>query len=179
MTRRDPRGDDRDRRDDHDGRGDDGDHPRGIIWSLIELLREMDERDERSRTGRSRPGGHTSVDYSISVTDLSSSDDDDPFETWWTRRDADEAGTDSPSDDGQAADAHVTTRETDGGLVVVADLPGVGVESADAWLDEDADALVIDVGGGRSTRLPLESDGWSIVDSHLSNGILEVELRRS
>lgn len=178
MTRRDPGGDDGDRRDDDDDRRDDGGRPRGIIWSLLELLREMDERGERSRTGHSRPGGHTSVDYSISVRDLSSSGDDDPFGTRWTRRDPDEAGTDGPSDDGRAADVHVTARETAEGLVVAADLSGVGAEGADAWLDDDADALVIDAGGARSTRLPIESAGWRIADSRLSNDILEVELRR-
>ena len=178
MTRRDSGRDDEDRREDGGDRWEDERRPHGIIRSLLELLREMDERGERTRTGHSRPGSHTSVDYSISIGDLSTSDDDDPFETWWARRDEDEDGSDGPPDDGRPTDAHVTTRETEAGLVVAADLPGVGAEGVDARLDEDDGALVIDAGGGSSTRLPLESEGWSIVDSRLSNGILEVELRR-
>lgn len=172
----DPGRDDDERREDESHRADER-RPRGIIRSLLELLREMDERGERTRRGQGRPGGHTSVDYSISVGDLSSAAGEDPFETWWSRRDAASAGDAGPADDGPT-DVHVTTRETPDGLVVVADLPAGDADGVDTRLEEDAGVLLIAAGGGSEARLPLDDEGWHIVDSRLANGILEVTLRR-
>ena len=164
-------GDGPDDRNDPDGR--DVEEPRGIIRSLLDLLQEMEERGERTRTGHTRPGPNTSVDYSISIGDLGGSDDADPPRYESAAPDGRRAGSDE-----EALDAHVTSRETPEGLVVAADLPGVDESDVESRLDPDAEELVIEVGGRDAARLPLESDGWRVVDSRFANGVLEVELRR-
>ena len=166
-----PPGDDPADRNDPDDR--DVGEPRGIIRSLLDLLQEMEERGERTRSGHTRRGRHTSVDYSINIGDLGGSDDASPFqfESGGSNRGRARSGEETP-------DAHVTTRETPEGLVVAADLPGVDESDVDTRLHPAADELVIEVAGRDAARLPLESDGWTVVDSRFVNGVLEVELSR-
>ena len=174
-------GDDEDReRGGREGPGEprDADEPRGLIRSLLDLLQEMDERGERTRSGHSRPGPHTSVDFSVSVGGLDDREGGIPFGT-----DADRAGrrderADAKGHDEPTAEPHVTTRETADGIVVASDLPGVQESEVETRLDHGADVLVIEVGGRDAARLPLQSEGWTVVDSRFSNGVLEVELER-
>lgn len=143
--------------------------PRSLIRSLLALLSEMEARGERERRGRSRLGRHTSVDYSIGIGDLTGAGGADPLEP-----SADEgAGAGTPT-----SDYHVTTREVEGGIVVAADLPGVDAGEVETRLEPEADALVVEVSGTVAARLPLESEGWTVVDDRFANGVLEVELRR-
>lgn len=162
----------RDDRDGDDGAGPDEDRPRSLIRSLLDLLREMEERGEHTRTGHSRPGPRTSVDYSVSIGGLGGPDESRPSagdERTPGRADRSEEST---------SEALVTTRETPGGLIVAADLPGVDDTDVESRLDPEASELVIEVAGRDEARLPLDSNGWTVVDSRFANGVLEVELRR-
>ena len=147
--------------------------PSGIIRSLLALLREMEERGERTRSGHARPGRNTSVDFSVSVGGLGDVDGGDPFGAG-----GDRAGQRTDPSDESTPDPHVTTRETADGMVVAADLPGVDEADVETRIDPEAEVLIIEVGGRDAARLPLQSEGWTVVDSRFSNGVLEVELGR-
>ena len=78
------------------------------------------------------------------------------------------------------ADVHADVQETDGGIRVVADLPGVA--KADVDLKCDGETLTIDaVGGDREyhdrVRLPARVDEHSASASY-NNGVLEVTFDR-
>ena len=157
-----------------DGEGPGGpDEPSGIIRSLLALLQEMEERGERTRSGHARPSRNTSVDFSVSVGGLGDVSGGAPFGAG-----EDRAGQRTDSPDESTSDPHVTTRETADGMVVAADLPGVVEADVETRLDPEAEVLVIVVEGRDAARLPLQSEGWTVVDSRFSNGVLEVELAR-
>ena len=170
--------DDPDDRDERSGPGD-ADEPRGLIRSLLALLQEMEERGEGTRLGHSETP-HTSVDFSVSVGGLGGPGHPKRFGV----SDRPNRGRDARSDEGTAdvddatEEPHVTTRETADGLVVAADLPGVDESEVETRLEPDDEVLVIEISGSDAARLPLESEGWSVVDSRFSNGVLEVELHR-
>lgn len=151
----------------------DEDAPRSLIRSLLALLREMDERGERKRSDGSHRGPRTPGDYSISIGDPIGSGRTDPPWAGTGRADVERASPGGPE-----PDYHVATRETDGGVVVVADLPRVGPGDVDAHVDPDDPALVVDVAGTEAARHPLESGAWTLLDRRFANGVLEVELRR-
>ena len=64
----------------------------------------------------------------------------------------------------------------DDGLLVVVDLPGPPAEAPEVRLAEP-DRLVVEPDAGGTIDIPLETEGWRIVDQRFANGVLEVELR--
>lgn len=151
-----------DRPDGNDGRPTD-DRPKGVLRAILELFSEMN--DAGGRTGRGGwTDGRTSVDYSVSVRGL------------------DEALGEHPPGGTERSDRRetpaITTRETDGGLLVAVDLPESRTEGVSAEVDEDERVAVITAGGDEVGRVPLDDGEWTVVDVSVNNGVMEVRLTR-
>lgn len=158
---------------------DDGDRPNGIIRAILNLLAEMDERDERSGRGH-WSGDRTSVDYSISVGSLDDAMNLGPPEdrgpAWWDEppeaRDRGTGGTD------EWAPGPITTRTYGDEMLVAADLPDVRAENLDVAVNEDEGTVTIDVDGDRMGEVPIDDGDWSVAEVSVNNDVVEVLLTR-
>lgn len=141
----------------------DDERPRGILRAILELLAEMDERDEREGHGH-WSGDRTSVDYSVSVGSI-----DDAFGPL-------------PSEPSESADERepgpITTREFEDETLVAADLPGVRSEDVAVDVDQEDGAAAISVAGEFVGQVPLDDGGWTVDDVSVNNDVLEVWLSR-
>ncbi len=130
-----------------------------LIETLLDLLAELEDHDAAVRTGRwSGRGGD--IDYAISVRGL-----DGPCRP------------PTPSERGESPHG-ITTRETDTGVTVVADLSPLtqNEDEIDIELAGGKNRLVIQVSGEHIGDIPLDDSEWDIADVTLNNGILAVEL---
>lgn len=133
----------------------DDDRPEGIFRAILRLLEEMDARDGRTRGGR-WADGRTSVDYSFSIGSLDET-----------------LGMGSPDE----PEAHIlTTRETDDGILIAADLPRVRPEDVSVDLDRDVRTVTITVDNHVVGRFPLDDGDWTVTDVSFNNEVMEVKV---
>lgn len=130
----------------------------GRLRSLVELLAEMDDRDERLRTGEGTRRGTVGVDYGYSV------------------RVGGAVNGPPRAPTGDARSVLTDVRYGDGYCVVTADLPGVEEGEASAALDERAGVLELLVGGEPIDRIPLRYAGATITDVTFNNRILQARV---
>jgi HSP20 family molecular chaperone IbpA len=147
---------------------DGNDGRKGTLAKLLDLLTEMDtdargEGTRRGRWSRERSG----VDYTLSTGGAGIRGGVD---------DSGEFGFGPPAS-GERPEPNVTTRETDGGVLVVADLPGVDASDVSLGIDQTANAFTLGVGGEVVGRIPVDDGDWVVTDASFANGILEVRLR--
>jgi len=159
------------------------DEPRDVIRSLLELLRELEERDEPTRPDRPRQGPPSSADRAVSIEGFHTPGGDGPGEPRrgdGRNRRRGGHGRDQ-SRGGPASGVHVDTRETREGLLVVVDLLGgegtVDGAPVDARIDRATDELVLDQAGRERARIGLEPDRWVVDDRRTTNGVVEITLR--
>lgn len=133
------------------------DRPRGIIRALLEMLAEMEERNERTNQGR-WSGDRTTVDYSVSISGLG------------------EAPGTGGNDERETP--AITTRQVDDGMLVAADLPGVREGDVTVEIDRDKRAVTIATHGDVLGRVPLDDGDWTVVDVSVNNDVMEVRLAR-
>jgi HSP20 family molecular chaperone IbpA len=88
---------------------------------------------------------------------------------------SDPAELGSDAEDGPSS--RVTTRETDGGALVVADLPGVDPGDVSIGIDRARNAFTLGIAGEVVGRVPADDGEWVIADASFINGILEIDLR--
>lgn len=91
-----------------------------------------------------------------------------------SRRSRSAAGSATGSTGGEDESHLVTVRETDGGLLVVADLPGVEADDITVGINEERTELVVGVGTEQLDRIPLPSS--VDVESKFQHGVLELRL---
>lgn len=92
-----------------------------------------------------------------------------------SRRSRSAAGSATGSTGGDDESHLVTVRETDGGLLVVADLPGVEADDITVGINEERTELVVGVGTEQLDRIPLPSSAVD-VESKFQHGVLELRL---
>lgn len=129
------------------------------LVDLLETLAEMDEKNERTRSGR-HVGDRSTVDYSVTVGSADGGAGDDPPEV----EGADETDV----------DWHADVRETGGGVLVVADLPGVAREDVGVAVDDGALLVVHD--GRLLGRTALPARNLTVASATYRNSVLEVHL---
>lgn len=160
--------------------GDDG-RRKGTLAKLLDLLAEMEARGERTRSGR-WTGDRLDVDYSISTGSLEDFGDRGRFDpdSLGSGPDSDSdsgSGPGSDSGDAQASAPNVTTRETETGVLVVADLPGVDAADVSLGIDRARNVFTLEVENEVVGRVPVDDGEWVVADASFTNGILEVHLR--
>lgn len=160
-----------------DGRADDRTddvperRPGGFVGSIrrfLDTLAEMETRGESVRKG-STSAGNTWIDYTIRIGALV---DDDP-------RSGRSPSAGSPSgaastSGASASSTPTSVRETDDGVVVHLDLPGVAGETVATGVD--GRTLVIGVGDAIHERVSLPRAGLTVVEGSYRNGVFEVHL---
>ena len=157
---------------------------RAGLREFLNLLRSLDETEEHRGTGHVR-GDRSRIDYDVSIgtgfgiEDLRDRPDrrlGRPRGDRPRRRSQRERRSESRSGSESQSDYHVTTREEEDGLVVIGDLPGVGVDELTVGFERGGQTLVVaveDVSEGRvSLPWPAKAE-WS----SFNNGVLEVHLR--
>lgn len=152
--------------------------------SLLDVLRHVVETlQDAERSGKGRGAGsgtvsgrHTRTDYGFNV-----STGPDPDSLW------ERLGVDDPSE--ESADEPTATtkpdteeylvdvRESEDGVVVLADLPRATAEGVTAGIDRERNELVIGIDDEVVERIPLGSADIAVADSTFRNGVLEVRLR--
>lgn len=147
----------------------------GRLLRLLETLAEMEEDGERRRDGRTNVGG-TSVDFSVNIGSV-----DDLADAFGGRGGRPDRGRGGDRDEAvdEPLDTHVDVRETETGVVVVADLPTVDEDDVDATVDDEAGELRITLGGETLGSVPLRGEELTVTDATVRNRILEVRLERS
>lgn len=147
------------------------------LRGLAAMLRALEEADGRRGIGRVE-GARSSIDYDVTVgTGLGVRDGPER-----PRRPERRPGRDrSPRRSGRerrarAGEFHVSDREEDDEVVVVADLPGVPVEDLTVGFENDGETLVVAVGDEAVERVSLPWPGRAAWSSY-NNGVLEVHLR--
>lgn len=128
------------------------DVPLGFVLRLLDVLAEMEARDQRHRRGGGRIGDNVTFGYDVSI------------------------GLEQPAERTDTTGL-VTTRPTDDGRIVVADLPGVDPDAVDVAVDREAWTLSLRIDGEPVERVPLLDRDAEVVESAVTNGILEVRLR--
>lgn len=128
------------------------DLPLGFVLRLLDVLAEMEARDQRHRRGGGRIGDNVTFGYDVSI------------------------GLEQPAERTDTTGL-VTTRPTDDGRIVVADLPGVDPDAVDVAVDREAWTLSLRIDGEPVERVPLLDRDAEVVESAVTNGILEVRLR--
>ena len=128
------------------------DVPLGFVLRLLDVLAEMEQRDKRRRRGRGRLGDNVTYGYDVSI------------------------GLESVPERTDAMGL-VTTRSTEDGRVVVADLPGVDPAAVDIHVDRESGTLHLRIDGEPVERVPLLDGDAEVAESSVTNGILEVRLR--
>lgn len=128
------------------------DLPLGFVLRLLDVLAEMEARDQRHRRGGGRIGDNVTFGYDVSI------------------------GLEQPAERTDTTGL-VTTRPTDDGRIVVADLPGVDPDAVDVAVDREAWTLSLRIDGEPVERVPLLDRDAEVVESAVTNGILEVRLQ--
>jgi hypothetical protein len=142
----------------------DDDQPGGIISSILELLAEMDERDEREGHGH-WSGDRASVDYSISIGSIEDALGPRPTRPSKSEHDEQEPGP-------------ITPRQFVDETLCAADRPGVRPADVDVDVDREEGAATVVVENEIVGRVPLDDDGWTVDDVSVNNEVLEVWLSR-
>ena len=145
---------------------------------FLELLRSLDEAEERRGAGHVR-GGRSRIDYDVSIgTGFGIGDLRDRPERRRGRPRGDRprgrSRRERRSED--TSGYHVTTREEEDEIVVIADLPGVGADELTAGFERHGETLVVAVEDVPVERVSLPWPAkaeWS----SFNNGVLEVHLR--
>lgn len=145
--------------------GNDG-RRKGTLAKLLDLLTEMEARGERTRSGR-WSGDRFDVDYTVSTGNLGGFGDLGSF-------DPDALGSGPGSE--ERPSPNVTTRETEEGVLVVADLPGVDAADVSLGIDRARNAFTLEVGDEIVGRVPVDDGEWVVADASFTNGVLEVHL---
>ena len=144
---------------------------------FLELLRSLDEAEERRGGGHVR-GDRSRIDYDVSIGTGFGIEN---------LRDRPDGRRGRPRDgrphrrsqrgrrpEGES-EYHVTTREEEDGIVVIADLPGVGADELTVGFERHGETLVVAVEdepvGQVSLPWPAKAE-WS----SFNNGVLEVHL---
>lgn len=144
---------------------------RAGLSAFADLLRALDEEGERRGSGRIE-GDRANIDYDVNIGTGPGPGD---------RKGSPRRSSGSPrkrrrrkraSDD----DYLVTTRETDDGIAVTADLPGVDDDDLTVGFEDDDETLVVAVDGEVVERVSLP---WPAEPekSTFRNGVLEIHLR--
>lgn len=145
------------------------DRPNGVIQAILDLLAEMDERGDRVGRGR-WADDRFSVDYSVSIGGL-----DEAFGPGGRGpRDPPDSGSRKAPDAG--GDPAITVREFGDEMLIVADLPNVRAEAVDVERDEQT--VVITAEGDVLGRVPIDDEGWEVVDVSFNNDVMEARLTR-
>lgn len=134
----------------------------GILRSLVDTLREMDEQgDHRRSATRSRTSGKRQIDYGIDVGTLDGLD---------VRS---EESVDAGGMQRSEAEIEVPTSviERDGGVTVYFDLPEVAGETIQAGVD--GRTLAVGVDDIVLTRVTLPRWGLTLQFGSYNNGVLE------
>lgn len=129
-----------------------GDRPDGLVGALLRLLAELDERDRRSPQSRD-PTDRITLHSSVSVSEL-----------------------DDAIDNARPTSLVVTTRTIEGGLCVVADLPGVSQADVSVDLGRAGRSLTITADGDFVGEVLLDEVFRSVDDVSFNNEVLEVRL---
>lgn len=153
----------------------DRDRVNRVIDTLRAVLSELDETNDQGADRHS--DGRYTVDSSVSVGTV---------DDFLDRAHADRPGPDRVEDDsspGRGRDDQgslVTTRTTEDGLVIVADVPGAPGRSddLDVTFDREAGTLTFGRDGEELGRVPLEDEQWTVGTVSVTNGILEIELHQ-
>lgn len=142
---------------------------RAGLSAFADLLRALDEEGERRGSGRIE-GDRSTIDYDVNIGTGPGPGDRKgrPSRSSGSRR----KRRKRPSDD----DYHVTTRETDDGVVVIADLPGIDDDDLTVGFEDDDRTLAVAVDGEVVERVSLP---WPAEPerSTFRNGVLEIYLR--
>ena len=155
---------------------------RAGLREFLNLLQSLDEAEERRGTGRVR-GGRSRIDYDVSIgTGFGIEDLQDRPDRRLGRPRGDRPRHRSrrePRPEGESeveSGYHVTTREEEDGVVVIADLPGVGADELTVGFERHGETLIVAVEdepvGQVSLPWPAKAE-WS----SFNNGVLEVHLR--
>ncbi|WP_435076950.1 gas vesicle protein GvpH [Halococcus sp. AFM35] len=130
---------------------------RTVLSDLFETITEMDERDQRRRTGTgSARSGTSRVDYGLSIG---------------IGPQADVERETSPAAD---TDHAASVSPTEDGCVVTIDLPDVDPRELAAGVD--GRTLLIADDEGVIERVSLPHEGLAVDDASFNNGILDVRL---
>ncbi|ELY43555.1 gas vesicle protein GvpH [Natronorubrum bangense] len=162
---------------------DESDDERHWLSNLLTALQWLDD----STSGR-RHSDRTRFDYDVSIRTGVSSDDGPRFERRpfsreesdrgqepehsrpRTRRDRSDAPSSTPS-----SDHHLTTREFEDELLVIADVAGADPDDVTVGFGDDA-TLVVAVSDRELGRLEVPWRDWT-ADAVITNGVLTVRVR--
>ena len=162
--------DDRDESDESDERADPTFGLRAGLSAFADLLRTLDAEGERRGSGRIE-GERANIDYDVNIGTGPGPGD---------RRGSPRSRSGSRARRKRRArdeDYLVTTREADdGGIVVIADLPGVDSENLTVGFEQGDDTLVVAVNDNVVDRVSLPWPARA-ERSTFRNGMLEIDLR--
>jgi HSP20 family molecular chaperone IbpA len=134
---------------------------RTILSDLFETIADMDERNQRQRSGTgSARSGDTRFDYGLSIGIGPQADV--------------ERGTNTPpaADTDHSAAVH----ETNGGWVVTLDLPDIDPRELSAGVDSSDRTLLVAVNDRAIERVGLPRGDLEVQDASFNNDILDVRL---
>ena len=142
---------------------------RTMLSGLIETLAEMDENDQRRRSGHgSARSGRKRLDYGLSVGIGPQAGIDGRDGTGIEREEVPESIAET--------DHAATVSPTETGQIVTIDLPDVDPRELSAGVGGDGRTLVVADDEGVVERVPLPHAGLAVADASFNNGILDVWL---
>lgn len=162
---------DRDESDESDERADPTFGLRAGLSAFADLLRKLDEEGERRGSGRIE-GERANIDYDVNI-----GTGPGPGDRRGSPRSRSGARSRRRKRRARDEDYLVTTREADdGGVVVIADLPGVDAEDLTVGFERGDETLVVAVNDDVVERVSLPWPARA-ERSTFRNGMLEIDLR--
>jgi HSP20 family molecular chaperone IbpA len=135
---------------------------RTVLSDLFETIADMDDRNQRRRTGTgSARSGNSRVDYGLSVGIGPQADIEQETET------------PAAADTDHTAAVH----SMDNGCVVTLDLPDIDPRELSAGVDASDGTLLVGVEKGVIERVALPRSDLEVGDASFNNGVLDVRLR--
>lgn len=136
---------------------------RTVLSDLFETIADMDDRNQRRRTGTgSARSGTSRFDYGFSIGIGPQAEHGNTRETPPVAADADHAATVHPTEEG---------------CVVTLDLPDIDPRKLSAGVDTSARTLVVAADDGVIARVELPHGDLDVRDASYNNGILDIRLQ--
>lgn len=151
------------------------------LSTLADLLDSLGGDDRIERRGRDDEGDR-SVEYSYSIgTGLDPSAASPGNRPPPRRRERREERSDDRRSDRKrrsrrsSDDDHATSvRETEEGMVLVADLDGVSADDLTVGIDDSREEVVVAADSDAIERVPIDIEAFEVADATFNNGVLEI-----